>query len=192
MIFGASRPRRARSSTRTSRKSFDESTVPEALPPQLIPSLRSLVSTAGSLIHTRLALAGVELEEEVQRLIGAAALALVALILVSLALVVGTFTIVLAVAPEFRVATMAGITALYVVVAIVLLLRLKGIFTNRPPIFGATLAELEKDRETLSQMSRAHEAAEEAREREQVRRREEDAFAPVRPAARNNPSHGAL
>lgn len=192
MIFGASRPRRARSSTRTSRKSFDESTVPEALPPQLIPSLRSLVSTAGSLIHTRLALAGVELEEEVQRLIGAAALALVALILVSLALVVGTFTIVLAVAPEYRVATMAGITALYVVVAIVLLLRLKGIFTNRPPIFGATLAELEKDRETLSQMSRAHEAAEEAREREQVRRREEDAFAPVRPAARNNPSHGAL
>lgn len=192
MIFGASRPRRARSSTRTSRKSFDESTVPEALPPQLIPSLRSLVSTAGSLIHTRLALAGVELEEEVQRLIGAAALALVALILVSLALVVGTFTIVLAVAPEFRVATMAGITALYVGVAIVLLLRLKGIFTNRPPIFGATLAELEKDRETLSQMSRAHEAAEEAREREQVRRREEDAFAPVRPAARNNPSHGAL
>ncbi len=192
MIFGASRPRRARSSTRTSRKSFDESTVPEALPPQLIPSLRSLVSTAGSLIHTRLALAGVELEEEVQRLIGAAVLALVALILVSLALVVGTFTIVLAVAPEYRVATMAGITALYVVVAIVLLLRLKGIFTNRPPIFGATLAELEKDRETLSQMSRAHEAAEEAREREQVRRREEDAFAPVRPAARNNPSHGAL
>ena len=165
----------------------------EELPPKLIPSLRLLISTAVSLAHTRLALAGVELEEEVQRLIGAAALALVALILVSLALVVGTFTIVAAVPPEYRVATMAGITVVYMIAAIVIVMRLKGIFTNRPPIFGATLAEIDKDKETLSQMARAHEAAEEAREREaQARARGEDAFAPLAPSVRRTTTEGVL
>ena len=193
MIFGASRPRRARSASRTQRRSDDESLSPEDLPPKLIPSLRLLVSTAVSLAHTRLSLAGIELEEEVQRLIGAAALALIVLILVSMTLVVGTFTIVLAVPAEYRVATMIAITIVYALAALVLGLRLKGVFTNRPPIFGATLAEIEKDKETLSQMSRAHEAAEEARERAaQARAREEDALQTQRSVARRTTTEGVL
>ncbi len=192
MIFGASRPRRPRSASRSSRRPPDEIVAAEDLPPKLIPSLRLLVSTAVSLAHTRLSLAGIELEEEVQRLLGAAALAFLALLLVSLALVVGTFTIVLAVAPEYRVATMGGITSVYLIGAIFIVLMIKGVFSNRPPIFGATLAELEKDKETLSQMSRAHEAAEEARDREQARRREEDTFAPMRPATRRTTTEGVL
>ena len=184
MIFGASRPRRARSAARARQRDADEVVSPEDLPPRLGPSLRALISTGVSLAHTRLALAGIELEEEVQRMLGAAVLALVALILVALALVVGTFTIVLAVAPEYRVATMAGLTVFYVLLAAVIVLRLRNVFATRPPIFGATLAELEKDKETLSQMSRAHQEAEDAREREQARRREEDAFATVRPVRR--------
>lgn len=192
MIFGASRPRRPRSTPRTSRRA-PEALLDEDLPPKLIPSLRLLVSTAVSLAHTRISLAGVELEEEVQRLIGAAALALVALILVSLALVVGTFTIVAAVPLEYRVATMGGITVVYAIAALVLVLRLKGVFTDRPPIFGATLAEIDKDKETLSQMARAHEAAEEAREREaQARARGEDAFAPLAPGVRRTSTEGVL
>ena len=192
MIFGASRPRRPRTASRSSRRPPDEIVAAEDLPPKLIPSLRLLVSTAVSLAHTRLSLAGIELEEEVQRLLGAAALAFLALLLVSLALVVGTFTIVLAVAPEYRVATMGGITSVYLIGAIFIVLMIKGVFANRPPIFGATLAELEKDKETLSQMSRAHEAGEEARDREQARRREEDAFAPMRPATRRTTTEGVL
>jgi uncharacterized membrane protein YqjE len=192
MIFGASRPRRPRPASRSTRRYSDAEAPHEDLPPKLIPSFRALFSTAASLLHTRIALAGIELEEEVQRLIGAAALALVALLLISLALVVGTFTIVLAVDPEHRVATMAGITVLYFIVAFVLVMRLKGIFANRPPIFGATLAELEKDKETLSAMARAHEAAEAARETERARRHDEDAFAPVRKAAPNPTVQGAV
>lgn len=175
MIFGAARQRRPRT-PRPSRRVAADTMVVEELPPKLIPSLRQLISTGVALAHTRLALAGIELEEELQRLISAAVLGLLSLILISLALVVGTFTIVAAVPPEHRVATMAGITLLYLLIAVVLVMKLKGIFTDRPPIFGATLAELEKDKETLSQMARAHDAADEARERA------EDAFAPVRPA----------
>lgn len=183
MIFGASRPRRVRT-PRPSRRT-PEAVAQEELPPKLVPSLRSLFSTAVALAHTRISLAGVELEEEIQRLLGAAVLALVSLILVLLALVVGTFTIVAAVPPEARVLTMVIITAVYSLVAVVLVLRLKGIFSNRPPIFGATLAEFEKDKETLAQMARAHEAAEEARDlAAKARARGEDAFAPATPEAR--------
>lgn len=192
MIFGASRPRRARP-PRASRRTADIPLDAGELPPKLVPSLRLLLSTAVSLAHTRISLAGVELEEEVQRLIGAAALALVVLILVSLVLVVGTFTIVLAVPPEYRVGTMAGLTLVYGIVAVVLGVRLKGVFTNRPPIFGATLAEIDKDRETLSQMARAHDAAEELRQHEaRARARGEDAFAPMAAAAQRTTTEGVL
>ena len=108
MIFGASRPRRSRT-PRPSRRGTSPPLVEDELPPKLLSSLRQLVSTAVGLAHTRLALAGVELEEEIQRLLGAAVLALIALVLVLLALIVGTFTIVAAVPPEYRVVTMIAI-----------------------------------------------------------------------------------
>ena len=176
MIFGAARSSRPRPprpprTPRASRREAAGPTVEGPLPPKLIPSIRQLVSTGVSLAHTRLALAGIELEEEMQRLIRAATLGLSAVVLVFLGLIVGTFTIVLAVAPEYRLMTMIIITVVYLGAALIALLTVKSIFTNRPPIFGATLAELEKDKETLSQMSRAHEAAEQARDRE----REENA-----------------
>ena len=177
MIFGAARPRRPRP-PRASRRESAGPAVEGPLPPKLIPSLRQLFSTAVSLAHTRIALAGVELEEEMQRLIRAAALGFAALILAFLGLIVGTFTIVLAVVPEYRVMTMLIITIVYLGGALISILMVKSIFTHRPPIFGATLAELEKDKETLSQMSRAHEAAEEARDRE--RDRDESASASAR------------
>lgn len=139
-----------------------------------------MISAAVSLAHTRLALAGIELEEEMQRFIGAAVLGVVALVFVLLTLVVGTFTIVAAVPPEHRIATMAGITVVYLLIAIIALVRIRTIFSTRPPIFSGTLAELEKDKETLAQMNRAHEAAEEARGR--PGHGTEDAFASVRAA----------
>lgn len=146
MIFDAARPRRPRSS----RRAMEDLRAEEELPPRLIPSLRQFVSTAFSIVHTRLKLAGVELEEEIQRMIGAAVMALVMLLLVALALAVGTFAIAFAVAPEYRIATMIAIALLYLVGAVGIGLRLRSIFTLRPPIFEATLAELEKDGETLA------------------------------------------
>lgn len=184
MIFGAARPRRPRPprpSRRAARAASASNGHPEALPPKLIPSLRALVSTGVSLAHTRLALAGIELEEEVQRFVSAAALGVVALIFVLLALIVGTFTVVAAVPVDDRVLTMIGLTLLYVVIALVAVFRVRSIFAHRPPIFSATLAELEKDKETLSQMNRAYHRAEEtaaAAARGEPPR--EDAFAPVR------------
>ena len=128
--------------------------------------------------------AGVELEEEVQRLIGALALALVALVAILLALIVGTFTIVVAVSPENRLATMLIITAVYFVVALLLVLRIRSVFQGRPPIFGATLAELEKDKSTWSEMARTQDLAEELAA-VRARAARGSAFADVRSSAPN-------
>jgi uncharacterized membrane protein YqjE len=171
MIFGAARPRRSGSPARSG-ASASASLPQEPLPPRLIPSIRQLFSTAVSLAHTRIALAGLELEEEIQRLIKAAVLGFVALLLGFLGILVGTFTIVLAVPEDYRVLTMVIITVVYLAAAVAAVFQIKAIFSGRPPIFGATLAELEKDKETLSQMARAHDAAEEARERELQQERE--------------------
>jgi uncharacterized membrane protein YqjE len=168
MIFGAARPRAPRNSARAARR--PPPGIQEPLPPKLIPALRALASTGASLLHTRLALAGIELEEEMQRLMSAAVLGVVAMVFGLLGIIVGTFTIVAAVPPEYRVATMIAITVLYLAIAVVSVLRVKGIFTNRPAIFAATLAELEKDKETWSQINRAHREAEEAHERAQENR----------------------
>lgn len=188
MIFGSSRSRRSRDGARAGRRVERSAVVNDELPPKLIPSLRQLLSTAVGLAHTRLALAGIELEEEIQRLVNAAALALFAMVLVLLALIVGTFTIVVAAPPEFRVATMIAITLIYLVVAAVLAIRLRSIFKLRPPIFGATLAELEKDKETWGHMVRAHRAAEEAGARNAPF--QEDAFAQVLPASADARTQG--
>lgn len=172
MIFGAARPRRSGSSARV--RTVSPPQPAEPLPPKLIPSIRQLFHTAVSLAHTRIALAGVELEEEIQRLVKSAALGFVALLLGFLGILVGTFTIIAAVPEDYRVVTMIVITVLYLAGAVAAVLQIKAIFSGRPPIFGATLAELEKDKETLSQMARAHEAAEEAHERELARERQRD------------------
>ena len=183
MIFGASRARRSGNTPRS--READAATTQE-LPPALLPSLRQVVSTATSLLHTRLSLAGVELEEELHRLILAAVFGFIALVLVLLALVVATFTIVAAVPIEYRVVTMIAITVVYLVIAAILAYRIKAIFSNRPALLSATLAELQKDKETISQMLRAYDAAQAAQEREKdaAERAEKDEAAQTRAARR--------
>ena len=175
MIFGAARPRRPRTPPRTSRRAPPAAAGP--LPPKLIPAIRAIASTAGTLVHTRLALAGVELEEEVQRFVSVAVLGVVAFVFALLGLIVGTFTIVAAVPADYRVGTMLALTVLYFVIVLVAALRVRNIFATRPPLFSATLAELDKDRETLAAMNRAHREAE---EREHAAHSGEDAFAAAR------------
>src|SRR5947209_86675 len=124
MIFGASGSRRSRSTRAIRRAPETEAAHDEPLPPKLIPSLRSLFHTGTSLLHTRLALAGVELEEEIQRMLGVVVMAGIAGIAALMALVVLTFTIVAAVPEDHRVVTMIVITLVYLVLAVVMALRI--------------------------------------------------------------------
>lgn len=156
MIFGAAGSRRPRNESRAAGRATSASSIPFDLPPKLIPSLKQFAATAGSLVGTRIALAKLELEEEMQRLIKAAMYGSVALVLVLLALVVATFTMVAAASEEHRVMTMIIITIVYLAIAVFLGLRVKALFSDRPAMFSATLAELDKDKETLTQMAKSH------------------------------------
>lgn len=125
-------------------------TEPNRAPtPSLLHSMRQLSATALGMLHTRLSLAGIELEEEIQRLLGVLLMALAALLFVAMALVVFTFLIVFAVAPEYRVMTMAILTTIYVLIGAAFGWRVNATLLLRPPIFSETLAEFEKDRAAL-------------------------------------------
>ena len=118
-------------------------------PPRLIASLRQLALTALAMAHTRLALAGAELEEELQRLTGLLLSLLGLLVFGLMGLLMLTFTVVLAVDAGQRVAMMAGFAVVYLGLAGGLVWRVQRMLATRPPFLQATLAEMARDREAL-------------------------------------------
>ena len=118
-------------------------------PPRLFASLRQLLATAAGMAHTRLALAGVELEEELQRLIGLL-LGMVGVLVFGLAgLLMLTLTVVLAVDAAQRAVAAAIFSAIYLGLGGWVLWRIQRALATRPPFLQATLAEMAKDSEAL-------------------------------------------
>lgn len=118
-------------------------------PPRLLASLRQLALGALAMAHTRLALAGVELEEELQRLIGLLLGLLGLLVFGLMGVLMLTFTVVLAVDAGQRVAVMGGFAAVYLGLAGCCVWRVQRMLATRPPFLQATLAEMARDREAL-------------------------------------------
>ena len=108
-------------------------------------------------LHTRLALAGLELEQEVDRLIGLLVTALAMLLFAALALLVFSLLVVMACAEQYRLVALCGVTLAYALVAAGFWLKLRRDLHDRPPLFAATLAELDKDRATLRYAGHAEE-----------------------------------
>ncbi|MDP1741440.1 MAG: phage holin family protein [Polaromonas sp.] len=122
-------------------------------PPRLFASLRQLARTALAMAHTRLALAGVELEEELQRLIGLL-LNLLGLLVFGLAgILIFTLMLVLAADVSQRVAVLAFFAALYLGLGGWFWWRIRRVLATRPPFLQATLAEMAQDRDTLQAAS---------------------------------------
>ena len=122
-------------------------------PPRLIASLRQLALTALAMAHTRLALAGAELEEELQRLTGLLLSLLGLLVFGLMGLLMLTLTAVLAVDAGQRVAVMSAFAVVYLGLAGGLVWRVQRMLATRPPFLQATLAEMSRDREALQAAS---------------------------------------
>lgn len=122
-------------------------------PPRLLASLRQLALTALAMAHTRLALAGVELEEELQRLVGLLLSLLGLLVFGLVGLLTATFMVVLAADADQRVAVLAGFAAVYLGLAGWFGWRVQRMLATRPPFLQATLAEMAHDREALQATS---------------------------------------
>ncbi len=121
--------------------------------PRLFASLRQLGLTALSMAHTRVALAGVELEEELQRLIGLLLSLLGLLVFGLVGVLTVTLTVVLAVDPAQRVAVLAFFAAAYLGLAGWFWWRVRHALATRPPFLQATFAEMAQDREALQAAS---------------------------------------
>jgi uncharacterized membrane protein YqjE len=112
-------------------------------------SLRRLGRSMTQLLQTRLEILSTEIAEERVNLTRLALGALLVLFCLQAGLLLGVLFIVLAVGEEQRLAAI-GIAALGLLVgAAAIALALRAWLKRRPPMFGATMGELRKDRERL-------------------------------------------
>ena len=122
-------------------------------PPRLFASLRQLTLTALAMTHARLALAGVELEEELQRLIGLLLSLLGLLVFGLVGVLIFTLMVVLAVDPAQRVVVLAFFAAVYLGLGGWFWWQVRHALATRPPFLQATFAEMAQDRDPLQAAS---------------------------------------
>ena len=117
--------------------------------PKFLDSLRNLASSVVSMLQTRLELASVELAEERARLMKVALLVCFGLAFFSMALMTFTLLIVILFWETYRWQAILAIVLFYLIATAACLLTARNKVRNAPPLFEATLAELDKDREIL-------------------------------------------
>jgi uncharacterized membrane protein YqjE len=127
-------------------------------PPRLLVSLRQLAFTFLGMAQTRLALAGVEIEETLQWLVRLLLGAAGVLVFGLAGLLTATAMIVLAAGPDRQLAVLALLAVAYLGVGAWFWWRIQQTVMRRPVFLQATLAVMAQDRDALQQAT-APEAA---------------------------------
>jgi uncharacterized membrane protein YqjE len=109
--------------------------------------LRRIVSSVFAIFETRLELIGIEFAEEKDRLIGVLFLGLGAMMLTMMALITLTGLVAIAFWDTYRWQSLAAITVVYVLLAVLCALRARAGLRDAPNVFDSTLAEFKKDRD---------------------------------------------
>ncbi|CAN7233844.1 phage holin family protein [Trinickia sp. LjRoot230] len=112
---------------------------------------RRMFSSLMALLHTRLELIGIELAEERERLLAVLFLGLIAVMFAMMALISLTALVAVAFWDTYRWQTLAGITAVYGIGALICALKARSGLREAPIVFQQTLNEFEKDREMFRQ-----------------------------------------
>ena len=108
-------------------------------------SVGRLGSTLVDMVHTRLELAAVEVEEESQRMLGYLLFGLLSLILFGVAFLLLAFLVIVLFWDTHRVAAVGGMAALFGVAGAVIAMKVKSGFDNKPRLLQNTIEELRKD-----------------------------------------------
>ncbi|MDM5176383.1 phage holin family protein [Massilia sp. DJPM01] len=108
-------------------------------------SVGRIGATLVAMVQTRLELAAVEVQEELQRFLGYVVLALASLILFGIAALLLVLLVVVIFWDSYRLEAIGGMAALFGVAGGVIAMRVKRSFDARPRLLGATVAELNKD-----------------------------------------------
>ena len=117
----------------------------------LLQSLRRMLSTLIEIVQTRAELLMTELEEQRLRARQLVILLFLMLFFFGLAVIFGTLAVVMAYWDSNPVAVLGGFSALYLTLAIIIGLVWRARAKARPRLLSATLAELARDREELTQ-----------------------------------------
>lgn len=108
-------------------------------------SVGRLGSTLVDMVHTRLELAAVEVEEESQRMLGYLLFALLALVLFGIAFLLLAFLVIVLFWDTHRVMAVGGMAALFGAAGAVIAMKVKSGFDNKPRLLQNTIEELRKD-----------------------------------------------
>lgn len=130
----------------------NETDAPESTSGQttgLLASLRRLLTTLVDILHTRIEIFSIELEEEGVRLRELIIYVLVSIFFLSFGLLLLTLLVVMVYWETHRLSVLAGITALYLLIGTGAALLVRHKIKNRPRLFATTLSELGKDHDKL-------------------------------------------
>ncbi|WP_454752265.1 phage holin family protein [Cupriavidus necator] len=117
--------------------------------PKFLESVRNLANSVVAMVQTRLELASVEFSEERSRLMKVALLACFGLVFFGIALVTFTALIAILFWNAYGWQALGVLAVLYLLLCAACLAYARNLVCNAPPMFEATLAELDKDREIL-------------------------------------------
>lgn len=108
-------------------------------------SVGRLGSTIVDMVHTRLELAAVEVEEESQRMLGYLVYALLALSLFVMAFLMVSFLVIVLFWDTYRIQAVIGMAALFGIAGTLVAMKVKAAFESKPRLLANTIEELRKD-----------------------------------------------
>ncbi|HEY8521379.1 MAG TPA: phage holin family protein [Gammaproteobacteria bacterium] len=116
----------------------------------LLKSVGRLLATLVAIAQTRVELLTTELQQEMHSVAQIMLWTLVALLAAAMGLFLTALAIVFVFWDTHRLAAAVGVTAAFFGIAAAAFLVLRAKVRSRPPLLGATLAELARDREQLA------------------------------------------
>jgi uncharacterized membrane protein YqjE len=119
----------------------------------LFDSVKSLLATLVSIVHTRIELISTELREEAQRIESLLVKTLAALFFLGVGVILTAFAIIVAFWENYRLAAAVVLAAGFLVTGGMLWLSLRASIRERPRSLDATLGELERDEQELRSRS---------------------------------------
>jgi uncharacterized membrane protein YqjE len=116
-----------------------------------------LGATLLEMVHTRLELASLEMEELSQRYLGYLLMSLLALFLFGVAVVLVAVFVIILFWDTHRLAAVLGMAALFALSALGIGMKVRAGFAAQPALLPATMGELQKDIDLLKTAGHAHE-----------------------------------
>jgi uncharacterized membrane protein YqjE len=119
----------------------------------LLASLQRLLGSFAEILHTRVEIISIELEEEVWRVRQLILYGLVSFFFLGLGLLMVTLFVVKASSENYQLYVLGGFAVLYMGIGAIAALTVRRKLRNRPRLFSTTLSELDKDRNSLRSRS---------------------------------------